>query len=109
MDKPVLYIVIPCYNEQEVLPVTKPMFLNKLNHLIARRKVSEQSRILFVNDGSRDSTWNLIQEFANQEEKIEGISLSRNRGHQNALLAGLMEAKDLCDITIRLIVTGKTI
>lgn len=107
MDKPVLYIVIPCYNEQEVLPVTKPMFLNKLNHLIARRKVSEQSRILFVNDGSRDSTWNLIQEFANQEEKIEGISLSRNRGHQNALLAGLMEAKDLCDITISIDCDGQ--
>lgn len=107
MDKPVLYIVIPCYNEQEVLPVTKPMFLNKLNHLIARRKVSEQSRILFVNDGSRDSTWDLIQEFANQEEKIEGISLSRNRGHQNALLAGLMEAKDLCDITISIDCDGQ--
>lgn len=107
MGKPVLYIVIPCYNEQEVLPVTKPMFLNKLNHLIARRKVSEQSRILFVNDGSRDSTWNLIQEFANQEEKIEGISLSRNRGHQNALLAGLMEAKDLCDITISIDCDGQ--
>lgn len=83
------------------------MFLNKLNHLIARRKVSEQSRILFVNDGSRDSTWNLIQEFANQEEKIEGISLSRNRGHQNALLAGLMEAKDLCDITISIDCDGQ--
>ena len=107
MDKPVLYIVIPCYNEQEVLPVTKPMFLNKLNHLIARRKVSEQSRILFVNDGSRDSTWDLIQEFASQEEKIEGISLSRNRGHQNALLAGLMEAKDLCDITISIDCDGQ--
>lgn len=107
MDKPVLYIVIPCYNEQEVLPVTKPMFLNKLNHLIARGKVSEQSRILFINDGSRDSTWDLIQEFANQEEKIEGISLSRNRGHQNALLAGLMEAKDLCDITISIDCDGQ--
>lgn len=107
MGKPVLYIVIPCYNEQEVLPVTKPMFLNKLNHLIARRKVSEQSRILFVNDGSRDSTWDLIQEFASQEEKIEGISLSRNRGHQNALLAGLMEAKDLCDITISIDCDGQ--
>lgn len=107
MGKPVLYIVIPCYNEQEVLPVTKPMFLNKLNHLIARGKVSEQSRILFVNDGSRDSTWDLIQEFASQEEKIEGISLSRNRGHQNALLAGLMEAKDLCDITISIDCDGQ--
>lgn len=107
MGKPVLYIVIPCYNEQEVLPVTKPMFLNKLNHLIARGKVSEQSRILFINDGSRDSTWDLIQEFANQEEKIEGISLSRNRGHQNALLAGLMEAKDLCDITISIDCDGQ--
>ncbi|WP_305150892.1 glycosyltransferase family 2 protein [uncultured Dubosiella sp.] len=107
MQKPILYIVIPCYNEQEVLPVTKPMFLNKLNHLIARRKVSEQSRILFVNDGSRDSTWDLIQEFASQEEKIEGISLSRNRGHQNALLAGLMEAKDLCDITISIDCDGQ--
>ncbi|WP_290154784.1 glycosyltransferase family 2 protein [uncultured Dubosiella sp.] len=107
MDKPVLYIVIPCYNEQEVLPVTKPMFLNKLEELIASQMIDEKSRILFVNDGSRDSTWDLIQEFASQEEKIEGISLSRNRGHQNALLAGLMEAKDLCDITISIDCDGQ--
>ncbi len=99
-ESPVLYIVIPCYNEQEVLPITAPMFLEKLKSLIERNKISDYSRILFVNDGSGDQTWNLIRSFARQEEHFIGISQSRNRGHQNAVLAGLMEAKDKCDITI---------
>ena len=98
--KPVLYIVIPCYNEQEVLPVTAPMFLQKINDLYIDGKISEHSRILFVNDGSRDKTWDIITELSQIDEHYCGISLSRNRGHQNALLAGLMEAKDKCDITI---------
>ena len=98
--QPILYIVIPCYNEQEVLPVTAPMFLQKINDLYIDGKISEHSRILFVNDGSRDNTWDIITELSQIDEHYCGISLSRNRGHQNALLAGLMEAKDKCDITI---------
>lgn len=98
--KPVLYIVIPCYNEQEVLPVTAPLFLQKINDLYIYGKISEQSRILFVNDGSRDKTWDIISELSQIDEHYCGISLSRNRGHQNALLAGLMEAKDKCDVSI---------
>lgn len=98
--KPILYIVIPCYNEQEVLPVTAPMFLQKINDLYIDGKISEQSRILFVNDGSKDRTWNIITELSGLDEHYCGISLSRNRGHQNALLAGLMEAKEKCDISI---------
>ena len=98
--KPVLYIVIPCYNEQEVLPVTAPMFLQKINDLYIDGKISEQSRILFVNDGSKDDTWKIITELSQIDEHYCGISLSRNRGHQNALLAGLMEAKEKCDISI---------
>lgn len=98
--KPILYIVIPCYNEQEVLPVTAPLFLQKINDLYIYGKISEQSRILFVNDGSRDKTWDIITELSQIDEHYCGISLSRNRGHQNALLAGLMEAKDKCDVSI---------
>ncbi len=98
--QPILYIVIPCYNEQEVLPITAPMFLQKINDLYIDGKISEHSRILFVNDGSRDKTWDIITELSQLDEHYHGISLSRNRGHQNALLAGLMEAKDKCDISI---------
>lgn len=98
--RPILYIVIPCYNEQEVLPVTAPMFLQKINDLYIDGKISEHSRILFVNDGSKDRTWNIITELSQLDEHYCGISLSRNRGHQNALLAGLMQAKDKCDVTI---------
>ncbi len=98
--KPILYIVIPVFNEQEVLPVTAPMFLQKINDLYIDGKISEHSRILFVNDGSRDNTWNIITELSGLDEHYCGISLSRNRGHQNALLAGLMEAKEKCDISI---------
>ena len=98
--QPILYIVIPCYNEQEVLPITAPMFLQKINDLYIDGKISEHSRILFVNDGSKDQTWNIITELSQLDEHYRGISLSRNRGHQNALLAGLMEAKDKCDISI---------
>ena len=98
--KPRLYIVIPCYNEQEVLPITAPMFLDKVKGLAAAGKISEDSRVLFVNDGSRDRTWEIIEELAAKDEHFIGISQSRNRGHQNAVLAGLMEAKDVCDITI---------
>ncbi len=98
--QPILYIVIPCYNEQEVLPVTAPMFLQKINDLYIDGKISEHSRILFVNDGSRDNTWDIITELSQLDEHYCGISLSRNRGHQNALLAGLMEVRDKCDACI---------
>ena len=98
--KPILWIVVPCYNEEQVLPITAPMFLAKLQDLAGRGQISENSRILFVNDGSADRTWEIIRELAAQDEHYTGICQSRNRGHQNAVLAGLMEAKDRCDITI---------
>ena len=108
MSKPILWIVIPCYNEEQVLPITAPMFLKKINDLAAAGLVSEKSRVLFVNDGSRDATWSLIQRFASEDEHFIGISQSRNRGHQNAVLAGLMEAKASdCDITISIDCDGQ--
>ncbi len=105
--KPVLYIVVPCYNEEEVLPVTVPVFYDKLSSLIERGKISGKSRILFTDDGSRDRTWEIISSFAEKNEYIKGISLSRNRGHQNALLAGLNEAMDKCDITVSIDCDGQ--
>lgn len=96
----ILYVVIPCYNEEEVLPTTSPLFLKKLKEMINTKLISNESRILFVDDGSRDNTWNIINELSEKDEHFIGRKLSRNRGHQNALLAGLMEAKDKCDITI---------
>ena len=104
---PILYIVIPCYNEQEVLPITAPLFLQKINDLAAAGKISPDSRVLFVNDGSRDRTWEIINELATSDEHYVGICQSRNRGHQNAVLAGLMEAKDRCDITISIDCDGQ--
>lgn len=105
--RPMLYIVIPCYNEQEVLPATAPTFLGKIEQLAAADKISDKSRVLFVNDGSADNTWNIIKELSSSDEHYVGISLSRNRGHQNALLAGLMEAKDKCDISISIDCDGQ--
>ena len=107
MENPVLYIVIPCYNEQEVLPITAPMFLNKLHELAEKKLVSENSRRLFVNDGSSDGTWDIIRTLAASDEHYIGISQSRNRGHQNAVLAGIMEAKDHCDISISIDCDGQ--
>ena len=100
MSKPILWIVIPCYNEEQVLPITAPMFLQKITSLTEKGMISDKSRVLFVNDGSRDKTWELICSFAKQDAHFIGISQSRNRGHQNALLAGLMTARERCDITI---------
>lgn len=105
--QPKLYIIIPCYNEQEVLPITAPMFLEKLKGLSAAGKISGDSRVLFVNDGSRDDTWSIIEKLSKEDEHYIGISQSRNRGHQNAVLAGLMEAKDVCDITISIDCDGQ--
>ena len=107
MKKPRLFIIIPCYNEQEVLPITAPLFLKKLNDLIAKDKIHSNSKILFINDGSHDNTWNIICELANKDPHYAGIAQSRNRGHQNAVLAGLMEAKDRCDITISIDCDGQ--
>ena len=104
---PKLFIIVPCYNEEEVLPVTAPLFLGKITELIEKGKIAPDSRVLFVNDGSRDSTWKIIEDLSRQNEVFLGISQSRNRGHQNAVLAGLMEAKDLCDITISIDADGQ--
>lgn len=104
---PRLIIVIPCYNEQEVLPITAPQFLAKINQLAAEGLISGDSRVMFVNDGSKDDTWSIIQQLADQDEHYIGIAQSRNRGHQNAVLAGLMEAKDMCDITISIDCDGQ--
>ena len=107
MSKPILWIVIPCYNEENVLPITSPLFLQQLKKMIGEEKISDKSRILFVNDGSRDRTWDIIAELAAKDEHYIGISQSRNRGHQNAVLAGLMEARDVCDITISIDCDGQ--
>ena len=106
-QKPVLYIIIPCYNEEAVLPVTAPLFLQKLQEMIQLSLIQEESRILFVNDGSRDRTWEIISELSKKDPHYMGISQSRNRGHQNAVLAGLMEVKDICDITISIDCDGQ--
>ena len=105
--KPILYIVIPCYNEEQVLPITAPLFLNKLEQLTQAGKISPDSRVLFVNDGSKDGTWAYIRSLAESDPRYKGLCLSRNRGHQNALLAGLMTAKDQCDITISIDCDGQ--
>ncbi len=104
---PVLYLIVPCYNEEKVLPLTYFLFLNKIKELVKVKSISAESRALFVNDGSTDGTWDYICQIAKENKQIEGISLSRNRGHQNALLAGLMEAKDRCDVTISLDCDGQ--
>lgn len=107
LSKPILWIVIPCYNEKDVLPITAPMFLEQIQTMMSKEKISAKSRILFVNDGSKDSTWDIICKLAQEDEHYIGISQSRNRGHQNAVLAGLMEAKDVCDITISIDCDGQ--
>ena len=107
MVPPVLYIVVPCYNEEEVLPTTSGMFLKKLQDLTAAGKIAENSRVLFVNDGSRDRTWDIITSLSQQDPHFQGIAQSRNRGHQNAVLAGLMECMDRCDITISIDCDGQ--
>jgi len=96
----ILYIVVPCYNEQEVLPETSKRLGQKLKTLISDGTVSEKSRIMFVNDGSKDKTWGIINSLHKEDNMFTGVNLSRNRGHQNALLAGLMSAKQRADVTI---------
>ena len=96
----ILYIVVPCYNEEEVLPETARRLKEKMEHLIAAGRISEESRVLFVNDGSRDKTWSMIEGLHRADRRFSGVNLTRNRGHQNALLAGLMTAKDRADMVI---------
>lgn len=104
---PILYIVIPCYNEEAVLEVTAPQFLGELTLLIQKEKIHRDSRIMFVNDGSKDSTWQIIQKLSKSDSHFIGISQSRNRGHQNTVLAGMMEAKDYADIVITIDCDGQ--
>lgn len=95
-----LYLVIPCYNEEAVLPETRARLTEKMKTLISAGRISPDSRIVFVNDGSKDKTWELISSYHAEDSLISGVCLSRNRGHQNALLCGLLTVKDLCDATI---------
>jgi len=97
---PKLMVVIPCYNEQEVLPETSKRLKEKMTSFVNRGMIAPDSRVLLVNDGSRDSTWEMIAQLHREDPLFEGVKLSRNRGHQNALLAGLMTARGRCDISI---------
>ena len=107
MMAPVLYLVIPCYNEEQVLPLTSGKFKGKLDELIEAGKISAKSRVMFVNDGSKDTTWDILTSLCEESGEYCAISLSRNRGHQNALIAGLMEAKKYADITISMDCDGQ--
>lgn len=100
--KETLYLVIPCYNEEDVLGETSKRLLEKINKMINNEQISEQSKIVFVNDGSKDSTWDIIEGLHNSNPIFSGVNLSKNRGHQNALLAGLMVAKEYADMVISL-------
>ena len=97
-----LFLVIPCYNEEEVLPQTAQTLRDKMRGLMADKRIGKESKIVFVNDGSKDRTWEMIEKLHKVDPLFRGISLSRNRGHQNALLAGLMTVKDECDAAISL-------
>ncbi len=98
--EPILYVVVPCYNEEEVLEETTRQLKAKMEKLIKTKKISPKSKVMYVNDGSKDKTWDIIQEIHQKEKLFTGITLSRNRGHQNALLGGLMTAKKYADIVI---------
>lgn len=106
-ETPILYMVIPCYNEEDVLPITCDMFKSQMDRMIAAGQVSDKSKIMFVNDGSKDKTWEIISDLSKKDDTFCGLSLSRNRGHQNALLAGLMEARSRCDIAISIDCDGQ--
>ena len=95
-----LYIVVPCYNETEVLRETTRCLVDKMNRMRSSGLISDDSRIMYVDDGSTDGTWQLIEQLHRDNPTVEGVKLSRNMGHQNALLAGLMTAKDKCDCAI---------
>lgn len=107
MTDTVLYIVVPCYNEEKVLPITAPMFCQKLEDLTAQGVISPDSRVLFVDDGSSDGTWALIQSLSREDPRFLGLRQSRNRGHQSSVLAGLMEARERCAVTISIDCDGQ--
>lgn len=96
----ILYVVVPCYNEQEVLPETSKRLKAKMKSLMQNGVISDRSRVIFVNDGSKDATWSIIKKLHEEDNIFGGINLSRNRGHQNALLAGLMTVRDIADVSI---------
>lgn len=102
MNCEILYLVIPCYNEEAVLPETAKQLTQKITQMIDKKLISPESRIVFINDGSKDQTWHIIESLHQQNPLICGIKLSRNKGHQNALLAGLMTVKEHCDMAISL-------
>lgn len=99
-DCKILYVVIPCYNEEEVLEETTKQLKKKMNDLIKKKIISSKSKVMYVNDGSKDRTWEIIKDINKKESLFTGLTLSRNRGHQNALLAGLMTAKSYADVVI---------
>lgn len=100
MRNSILYVVVPCYNEEEVLKETTNRLNDKLKEMIKSKKISSKSRVLYVNDGSKDNTWEIIKNISKDNSMFTGLTLSRNRGHQNALLAGLMTAKEYADVVI---------
>lgn len=95
-----LYIVVPCYNEEEMLPISAPVFKNKIESLIKEKSICENSKVLLVNDGSKDKTWDIIENLCKESNVFAGIKLSRNQGHQNALMAGLSVAKEYADMAV---------
>ena len=105
--KPTLYVIVPCYNESEVLPITAPRFANQIRDMQSKGLISDMSKVMFVDDGSKDNTWEIISDLSAKDSIFCGIRQSKNRGHQNAVLAGLMEAKALCDITISIDCDGQ--
>ena len=107
IGKPILWLVIPCYNEEAVLPQTAPLFLGKIEQLAADGLISALSRVCFVDDGSKDGTWKVISSLSENDEHFIGVKLSRNRGHQNALLCGLMEARGKCDAAVSIDCDGQ--
>ncbi|HFI0772188.1 glycosyltransferase family 2 protein [Streptococcus suis] len=107
LELPILAIIVPCYNEEDVLPITAPLFLKKIQSLIEEGLVAKNSRIVFVDDGSKDDTWKIISNLSKQSVHCTGLRQSRNRGHQNAVYAGLMESKNWADITISIDCDGQ--
>lgn len=106
-NNPILYIVIPCYNEEQVLPYTNPMFVEKIEQLVKKEEIHPHSKIMYVNDGSKDRTWELIESYANSIPSVVGVSQSRNRGHQSSVLAGMYEAIQFADIVITIDADGQ--
>lgn len=105
--KPILYIVVPCYNEEQVLPHTNPMFVEKIEQLVKKEEIHPLSKIMYVNDGSKDRTWELIESYAKTIPSVVGVSQSRNRGHQSSVLAGMYEAIQFADIVITIDADGQ--